>query len=364
MKYLIYLFTVILIVNSCSETAVEPQEADTGFTTTNLDTKYEPRRIFFINENTGWIITSWSVLRTTDGGETWSEHEFDLQVMKNPVSVYFLDSLNGFVGTTLGIFMKTTDGGLTWNDLIRIDDDFEEFDAKYNINGIHFHDVNTGFLAMSLHVEYCSIAKTTDGGQSWQQWKMEVDTAFHTIALTDIRFVSRTTGFCTGYQYNNDYGHAFLLKTTDEGETWQEIDTKDSSRAYRQICFVNENTGWIHNGEYILKTTDQGDTWIRQNPGQSEEILRFTFSDENHGWLIQSLPNGMYGGNRYNVMMKTMNGGQSWHYLLRDTHLNEEGGILRMKDIFFTNNNTGWAIDRDLRLLKTINGGELKYLED
>jgi len=57
---------------------------------------------------------------------------------------------------------------------------------------------------------------TSDGGQHWT--KLSPGANFKQI--TDLSFVSSTTGWAIGRQSNTS---SFLLKTTDGGKTWTPI---------------------------------------------------------------------------------------------------------------------------------------------
>src|SRR5215470_11506826 len=55
---------------------------------------------------------SGSILRTTDGGETWTFQPSGTD--RNLVGVSFVDQDTGFAVGTAGTVLRTTDGGITW----------------------------------------------------------------------------------------------------------------------------------------------------------------------------------------------------------------------------------------------------------
>ena len=67
--------------------------------------------------NEGWLIGLKIALRTTDGGLTWTEQNFEVQKKYDYwsiMSINFADDRNGWVLTGWGKLLRTTDGGATW----------------------------------------------------------------------------------------------------------------------------------------------------------------------------------------------------------------------------------------------------------
>ena len=80
---------------------------------------YPVENIFFLNRNIGWGVANdyffWGtkILRTTNGGLNW-----DLSIFPDTAQVfgtiYFLDSLTGYLSGYTGTIFKTTNGGFNW----------------------------------------------------------------------------------------------------------------------------------------------------------------------------------------------------------------------------------------------------------
>lgn len=82
----------------------------------------------------------------------------------------------------------------------------------------------------------------------WQNPKPQANT------LVSLTLVNETTGFAVG---NN----GALIKTTDAGETWINIDIPD--KYFTDVFFVNENTGYLTEAfGLVFKTTNSGNTWF------------------------------------------------------------------------------------------------------
>jgi photosystem II stability/assembly factor-like uncharacterized protein len=103
--------------------------------------------IYFTDDNTGTVVGSnGSILRTIDGGETWTPQtsgtEADLW------DVFFISSDTGWavggdiMGITGGVILRTTDGGNTWI--------AQEYPNNNAIFGVFFTDANTGTVVSGM----------------------------------------------------------------------------------------------------------------------------------------------------------------------------------------------------------------------
>ena len=141
--------------------------------------------VSFVDTMNGWAVgrdtedeTNDSYYYTTDGGVNWQTgktgvyeifgpyfHRFDL--------VQFVNTELGFLGSTSRV-MKTTDGGLTWS-LV-----FEE--GSMNIHDMHFIDEQHGWLVGNGIGGNSSVAKiyyTENGGSTWHEESVtDVPTGF------------------------------------------------------------------------------------------------------------------------------------------------------------------------------------------
>src|SRR4051812_5570793 len=75
-----------------------------------------PTDIFFTDATTGFALTSsptgGSIYRTTDGGNTWFRQATDPHSL---ASVFFADAMNGYAVGAANTVLKTSDGGETWD---------------------------------------------------------------------------------------------------------------------------------------------------------------------------------------------------------------------------------------------------------
>lgn len=134
--------------------------------------------VFFVNENTGWILGGSLVLKTTDGGLTWSR--------QTPADVGAL-MWDGFAfdGSTAWIagstVHKSVNGGAEWSRLIG--------NTGIVYRGIEFGDENIGWIVGGGG----TIKKTIDGGLNWV-----TQTSRTGQILRDIQCIGTTLCYAVG----------------------------------------------------------------------------------------------------------------------------------------------------------------------
>jgi photosystem II stability/assembly factor-like uncharacterized protein len=120
--------------------------------------------VFFINPNTGWI-TGYSTLKTTNGGIDW----ISKINTTNRRSIFFNNPDTGWVVGGSYTINRSTDGGETWGGHFDsfVNEQVDEIDsppATYTC--IHFMNANTGCFTSS-HSFGGRIMMTTNAGMSW-----------------------------------------------------------------------------------------------------------------------------------------------------------------------------------------------------
>ena len=103
-------------LNYSSDQAIIRKTTDGGINWTNLSIPYlnsiELYSIQFINSNLGWCVgEAGTTLKTTDGGNTWSQNTIQAQTLR---SICLIDSANGFAVGDNGMINHTTTGGNIW----------------------------------------------------------------------------------------------------------------------------------------------------------------------------------------------------------------------------------------------------------
>ncbi len=121
------------------------------------------------------------------------------------------------------------------------------------------------------------IFKTTDGGQTWNMiYQNDVDG----FSFTSVSFVNENIGYVAG-------SDATVVKTTDGGLNWNTIIISGETNDLKDVCFVDENTGWVISAvsstSNVYKTSDGGASWTLDLVNSTSDFEDIDFFDANHG---------------------------------------------------------------------------------
>lgn len=217
------------------------------------------------------------------------------------------DGLHGFSagsewddsGDYLSVFYKTSDGGDSWES--------NEINLSLNseINGIFFIDENIGWIAGDNGL----LIKTINGGETFQYLSSGTNRD-----IAKVQFLDENTGYATGGW--SDGSQFLVLRSDDGGDTWQNISFGSDAFSCLDLCFIDDQTGWIcgHDSQlnpHIHKTADAGQTWVRQNVPLSANnvgISSIDFADNNDGWATVT---SIY-LNPPGALLHTTDGGDNW----------------------------------------------------
>lgn len=270
--------------------------------------------VFFINENRGWIAGSGgTLLRTDDGGKTWSKTiNFTEDTIRQ---VYFFDENNGWllcersvynaVGNSPSYLLKTDDGGTSWK-AINLTTGRERFSK------ILFTAKNTG-LAIGESGAYFVLQ---EDGKTWKKRSAPVP-----FLLTNGIFTDNLHGTIVG-------AGGTILFTEDAGLTWNKAEFSGKAGAkLNSIFFVNKKNGWAvgTNGK-IYQTINGGKLWYEQNSTVEKNLNDVFFKNTAEGWAI-----GDEG-----IMLHTTTAGNVWQFVnSRVKH--------KLEKLFFFGEK-GWAV--------------------
>ena len=116
MRKILIFSSALIVVCSCRKSNSSPAPTDPVVQDTLnswvksvvVDTANNLEDVWFINRNTGYTVTNFSVFQTSDGGNTWQT----LAAVNGGYNIQFVDSLHGFVQGSS--FYSSGDGGKTW----------------------------------------------------------------------------------------------------------------------------------------------------------------------------------------------------------------------------------------------------------
>lgn len=229
-------------------------------------------KVFFLNANTGWLLRTNYILRTTDGGTSFDSTNTVFTFLND---IYFKDAFTGVVCANGARILRSTDGGVNWN-LIPVplhQGGQPDFDRISFVNNSYGWTVGYGSASGLGKLVY----RTTDFGSSWDTiGRVQYP---HSELNYSVFFSSLNTGYCGGTS-------GYIYKTTNGGFNWyQQAVPIDGYR--RDFWFANDTVGWaVGGGGYILKTTNGG-TYVGIEPISS--VIPPSFS------LFQNYPNPFNG---------------------------------------------------------------------
>jgi len=211
-----------------------------------------------------------TVYATHNAGQAWTgayTNSFILGVM----GLQFTSPANGFAFMTYSSMTKTTDAGNSWS-VPTGPGVIQDFYDGYML------DDNTGYGVGDCGL----IAKTTDGGATWNQYDWNNWLEWSCIQIWGVHFTSALNGFATA-----DSGVVF--RTMDGGNYWSRSVIAGPEDLLNDVFFVNPATGYIvGNSGKMFKTTNGGNTWIQEPSLTTNNLHSVFFISENLGWVVGS----------------------------------------------------------------------------
>jgi photosystem II stability/assembly factor-like uncharacterized protein len=209
-------------------------------------------KIQFSNENTGWISSDNGLIKTTNSGNNW----FYLNPVLSPsVVLKKFDFVNNNIGWAFGV----TSTGI--NCLYKTTNSGANFILQYqtneqNMGKICFYDSLYGYVSFDNSFGGYNLIRTTNGGQSWNQIKTGYTSLFGDV----IDFLDRDNAI--------SMGGGGILKTTNGGDSWTQL----YYTGFQGIQFINQNTGFGVTDQYYY-TTNGGYNWTKQFVGMDDYSL-------------------------------------------------------------------------------------------
>ena len=237
--------------------------------------------VFFTDAATGWLVCERNIydlaraesprsylLKTTDGGDTWSRVEAardDAGVLLT--RLVFADARTGWAFGEMGALYATRDGGGTW--------ERQRVPTRRLLLGGSFLDASRGWLVGAGS----TVLHTADGGAEWRGAPGVPSASAEAARLNAVSFADARRGWAVGQA-------GLILSTADGGRTWARQDSP-AGADLSDVKFFDSAEGWAagSNGT-LLHTTDGGANWRAEPSGTRHPLARLAFVSRARGWAV------------------------------------------------------------------------------
>jgi len=320
LRSLCLLLAGAVLVVAPSSSAQTPKKTDKAPVTAKVKAIWEPVNfkqdikltdVHFVSEQVGWVSgASGTLLKTTDGGDTWTVVlGGDAAAKDAPIAnLRFSGETHGWAVKGTGKLLRTTDGA-NWEEFGRIGEEY----------GYYYDYAFVGPLSgVQIVKETGSISQTGDGGKTWKTVlpqctaSLEIEGLARQVKCTlkSLFFLSPTVGFAVGAATAPTGGvvpgkAVVVMKTDDGGTTWRNLSVipdvahGHESHFWQGVVFTDEDTGFVimPRGSKFLATSDGGKTW-RGVIAETKGKLKFAGPV---GWSFEG-----------NKLTYTTDGGKRW----------------------------------------------------
>jgi photosystem II stability/assembly factor-like uncharacterized protein len=239
--------------------------------------------VFFLNELLGWALTyeltgtniQSKILKTSNGGNEWIANDFRKE---NVIltTIYFIDSLKGWIGSKPFSLSFTTDAGLNW---IEANVDTGGF-ASFPINKIMFSTPKYGFAVGGLIDNAGVVWQSINGGNSWKAFGIAPD------KFDDFVFLDSTSALTLSADIENFYPIGVL--NFDLLESRWDYKVLDIYGRVSALGKRSQNEIWatVSNDINFLLSKDSGKSWSSIPTPDSSTIFDIAFADSLHGIAV------------------------------------------------------------------------------
>lgn len=298
--------------NSSSEnnSSTESNSTNDGYQTTA-----DLNKIHFIDEEIGFMAGDGLVLKTNNGGQTWTSIKEDKNIKFT--AIHFENESIGLVGGNDGFYSYvylTNNGGLTW-ELIASLWYSNESSEVINI----FGDSNSKNIILFIN-QYPNMTQTyghiyvsTNTGQEWNRIGLQGTSGIGSVYNLNKNIYFVTKPYWSGSDYRTSFYHSFFISQQSE-----RLDIFNMGNLKLNDIYINSEIsfGCSDKGSFAI-SSDLGKNWTLKSIygyGESDFILT-DFVDNLKGLIVTDK----------GEILTTYDGGANWNlkYSLGQTKIND-----------------------------------------
>jgi photosystem II stability/assembly factor-like uncharacterized protein len=205
-------------------------------------------------------------------GSNQEEQRQDFRLRTFFMGVHFIDEKSGWIATERTRILHTDDGGKTW--------EVQFQDEDFILKSISFCDDRHGWAVG----EFGYIYHTKDGGQSWEHQAGYFDISAETGEMVggnylfDVWAVDPETAWVAGID-------GYVARTVDGGESWQVV--KEGVPTVHLFAIARSGGGRVvAGGDAVLLSAKEGEGSFQESEAQPPIT---------YGWVYDIAPRGVEG---------------------------------------------------------------------
>jgi photosystem II stability/assembly factor-like uncharacterized protein len=190
-----------------------------------------------------------SVVRTEDGGNTWTRVPLEEAGTDSLLGVVHLDNDHFVAYGSFGLYVDSADAGKTWQKRMVISEDFDR----------HISQVVPYGQSLFMVAESGTLARSDDGGATWTAMTSPYEGSYFAALATK-------DGALLAFGMRGN-----VYRTTDFGGTWEKVDTGTTASLMSGRQLADGRILLVGNSGLLAVSKDDGRTlsihWAPDAPG-------------------------------------------------------------------------------------------------